>query len=69
MDFLIAVKSVVATASAASLIAMAFLAITPAIWFIAFTGLSLTWLFGEGAVKNTVSYIKNGGTVATTKDK
>ena len=60
MDILVTLKALIAGASAASLIAMAFMAITPATWFIAFTGVSLTWLFGEGIVKSAVNLMKAG---------
>ena len=60
MDILIALKASIAGASASALIVMAFLAMTPATWFIAFTGISLTWLFGEGVVKNAFSTMKAG---------
>ncbi len=66
IDILVALKASIAGASAASLIAMAFLAITPATWFIAFTGISLTWLFGEGVVKSAVNLMKAG---ITSKEK
>ena len=54
------VKTVVAGLSAISLIAMAFLLITPAAWFLAFTGITLTWLFGEGVVKTAFTAYKDG---------
>jgi hypothetical protein len=52
MDILVTLKALIAGASAASLIAMAFMAITPATWFIAFTGVSLTWLYQRKIMVN-----------------
>ena len=60
MDLLIVLKASIAGASAASLIAMAFLSMTPVTWFIGFTGVALTWLFGEGVVKTAFNTMKNG---------
>jgi hypothetical protein len=59
MDILTVVKSVVAVAGAGSMIAMSFMGMTPSGYFIAFVSICLTWLFGEGIVKNTFNYIRN----------
>jgi len=61
------VKTIIAAWCAASLIVMAFIAMTPATWFLSFCAVPLAWLFGESIVKTGIKMIK--GKPMDTPDK
>ena len=58
MDITVAIKTVIGVACSASLIAMAFLSMTPAVWFLTFCSIPIAWLFGEGIVKAGVKLVR-----------
>jgi hypothetical protein len=69
MSFIIFVKLMISSASAASLIAMAFLSITPSLWFLTFAVGTLVWLFGEGIAKGAVNIVKGNNVDGTVNEK